>query len=232
MTVLVIEHHDAPSLGVVGETLKDQQVKTHTVWACRGEAIPVGHDGYDGLILMGGAMNVTDDDRYPYYAPLMDLIRNFHKNNVPVLGICHGAQMIARTFGAEVSLAGPLEFGFHEIKPTARGLDDPVVGHMTDPHYLFQWHTDHYTLPDGAEHLASGHEYPHQCYRIGPTTYATQFHFEIDRPLVESWIRASPDLDRVAPGYAGWLPRQFDDYLNDSMDFCTGMTRRWLDLVD
>ena len=97
---------------------------------------------------------------------------------------------------------------------------------------LFEWHTDHYTLPGDAVQLASGKDYAHQAYRIGRATYATQFHFEVDRPLVDGWIasHAKADSEDWAPGHKTWLPKQFDEHLTASQEFCKKMTQRWLDL--
>lgn len=230
MTILVVEHHDKNSIGVVGDTFDTHKIDTQVVWAQRGDPIPENPNGYTGLVLLGGAMNVLDDDQYPYFPTLVRLIRQFGENDIPVLGICHGAQMIARAYGAEVKLGGPLEFGFHDIMPTGVGVEDPVLGHMKPIHGLFEWHTDHYALPDGAVQLATGNDYPNQAYRIGRATYATQFHFEADRSLIDSWIDSHMDTEDWAPGYKEWLPVQFEQHLEPSKAFCMEMTRRWLDL--
>jgi GMP synthase (glutamine-hydrolysing) len=230
MTILVIEHHDTPSLGVVGETMAERRVDTHVVWGQQGDPIPESPNGYKGLVLLGGAMSAMDDSNYPYLVPLLRLIRQFADDDIPVLGICHGAQMIARAFDAEVKLDGPFEFGFHEIMPTDATADDPVMGHMLPVQGLFEWHTDHYTLPEGAVHLARGKDYAYQGFRLGRATYATQFHFEADKPLVDSWIGSYTDADDWAPGYEDWLPKQFDQHMDASKEFCAKMTRQWLDL--
>ena len=232
MTILVIEHHETPSLAVVGDTFEECRIDTQTVWGHRNDPIPDSPAGYTGLVLLGGAMSALDDTNYPYLVPLTRLIRQFAEGDVPVLGICHGAQLIARAFDAEVTLGGTLEFGFHDITPTAAGADDPVMGHMNPVQSLFEWHTDHYTLPGDAVQLASGKDYAHQAYRIGRATYATQFHFAVDRPLVDGWIasHAKADSEDWAPGHKTWLPKQFDEHLTASQEFCKKMTQRWLDL--
>ncbi len=230
MTVLVIEHHEEGSLGVVGDTLRDCGIDTQIVWGYRNDPVPDSPNGYTGMILLGGAMSALDDEKHPYFPSLIQLIRRFADEDKPLLGICHGAQMIARAFDAELTLGGPLEFGFHDIAPTEAGTEDPVLGHMKPVQGLFEWHTDHYALPEDAVQLASGRDYPNQGYRIGRATYATQFHFEVDRPLVDSWIAHYMDADDWAPGYKEWLPRQFDQHLEASQSFCREMIRRWLDL--
>jgi GMP synthase-like glutamine amidotransferase len=230
--ILVIEHHDTPSLGIVGETLEAEGVATRVLWGEDGDPMPEDTQGFDGMIVLGGAMNALDDERCPYFPDLLSLIRQFHIREKPMMGICLGAQLIARAFGGRAHLDGPFEFGFHPIDLTAQGRQDPVLGHMADGLHLFEWHTDHYELPGSATRLATGRDYHNQAYRIGRFTYAMQFHLEVTRPLVEGWIDnyAVEEMESRAPGYSEWLPGQFEDYLRGSTAFCRETTRRWLDL--
>lgn len=231
MTVLVIEHHDIPSLGVVGDTIEQAGIATHVLWGENGDIMPGNTDGYDGLVILGGAMNAMDDTNYPYFPDLLRLIRGFGEADKPVLGICLGSQLIARAYDSEVSLNGKIEFGFCPVSLSDEGADDPVVGHMLPEQGFFEWHTDHYSLPAGATHLASGNDYNFQCFRMGRATYAMQFHFEVSRGLVDEWIENNIDYcDENVPGYQNWLPGQFDLHLDPSMDFCRTAIRNWLAL--
>lgn len=231
MQILVVEQHDQPSIGVVGETLGELGVKTRTMWGARGDALPRSHREHDGIIVLGGAMTALDDEVCPYFPALTDLLREFAEADKPVLGICLGAQLIARAFGAELRIGGDLELGFHTVAPTSAAADDAVLVELGGPMRLFQWHTDHYALPPGAERLATGERYQNQAYRIGRTVYGVQFHFEVTEPIVRSWIDATPDLDEQAPGCRDWLPAQFTEHGEASMSFCRAVTRRWLALA-
>jgi len=77
VTILVIEHHDAPSLGVVGDTIKETGTPTHVLWGENGDPMPETCGGYDALVVLGGAMNALDDIRCPYFSDLIRLIRAF-----------------------------------------------------------------------------------------------------------------------------------------------------------
>lgn len=233
MRVLAVEHHDAPSLGVVGDTLDAEGVKTDVIWGEDGDPMPEDSREYDGLVVLGGAMNALDDERCPYFPDLINLIRDFTDQDKPVMGICLGAQLIARAYEGRAHLEGPFEFGFHPIDLTDEGREDPVVGHMPDGISLFEWHTDHYDLPPEAVKLATGKDYHNQAYRIGRATYAMQFHFEVHRPLVDGWINshATDKMEQQAPGFREWLPAQYDTHMEPSRAFCEELVRRWLALV-
>ncbi len=231
MRVLIVEHHDKPTVGVIGETLDDLGAEMETVWGMFGEALPDSHHGHDGIVVLGGTMTALQDEERPYFPALTRLIREFGEADKPVLGVCLGAQLIARSFDAELHIGGDLEFGFHRVDPTPAATADPVLGHLDTPLALFQWHTDHYALPPGAELLATGASYENQAYRIGRTVYGMQFHFEVTRSLVESQIAETRDFEHDVPGYSDWLPAQFAVHEEASNAFCRNVVRNWVALA-
>lgn len=231
MRVLVVEHHDKSSVGVVGETLHGMDVETPTVWCEFGEPVPENHREYDGIVILGGTMSAVDDDAHPYLPRLTRLIRDFADADKPVLGICLGSQLIARAFGGQARVGGPLEFGFHPVTPTRSAASDPLMRHLGCPQHLFQWHTDHYTLPEGAEHLAVGEHYENQAYRIGRAVYGMQFHFEVTAAQVRSQIEDVPNFSDHVPRHEEWLPRQFALHEEDSNTFCRRVIRDWVALA-
>jgi len=230
--ILAVEHHDAPSLGVVGETLVAEGVEIEVIWGEDGDPIPKYTDDYAGMVVLGGTMNALDDERSSYFPNLVSLIRKFNEQDQPVMGICLGAQLIARAFGADSNLDGSFEFGFHPVDLTTQGKKDEVVGHMGNSFHVFEWHTDHYTLPQNAVRLIEGRAYPNQAFRIGRATYGMQFHLEATTELIEGWISNNPDLNERAPGFEEWLPLQFTSHVAPANAFCRELTRRWLRLCN
>lgn len=231
MQILIVENHDTPSVGVIGDTLRDLGVETRTVWGGLGDAPPRSHREHDGIVVLGGSMSALDDETRPYFPALTRLIREFAEADKPVLGVCLGAQLIARSFGAELRIGGDLEFGFQKVAPTAAAVGEPVLGHLEEPLPLFHWHTDHYALPPGAERLATGERYENQGYRIGRTVYGLQFHFEVTEPVVRRWIDMTPDFNELVPGFRDRLPGQFAAHEQASSDFCRILTRNWVALA-
>lgn len=230
MRIAIVEHHEEPSTGVLGRALEDAGASLETFWGHKGEQVPAGVS-HDALIILGGAMNAADDERCPYFPDLLSAIRDYDAAAKPVLGICLGAQLIARAYGAELQLGGALEFAYHGIVPTDETIQDPVLFLLDRELPLFQWHTDHYQLPAGATRLATNDNYPNQAFRIGQMTYGCQFHFEADRPLIEHWISTHSDMYDLAPGFNEWLPGQFEAHEAGSVRFCQGFAERWLNLA-
>jgi GMP synthase (glutamine-hydrolysing) len=151
-----------------------------------------------GLIVFGGEMNVDEVDRHPQLITQRGLMRRAVDAGLPVLGICLGAQMLARVFDAPVYRAPVKELGFKPVRVTEAGQRDALLSAFQTGDRVFQWHEDTFDLPAGAELLASGDDVPIQAFRVGRSAWGVQFHFEVDANGVEGWLRAAePSLSRV-----------------------------------
>jgi GMP synthase (glutamine-hydrolysing) len=152
-----------------------------------------------GLIVFGGEMNVDEIDRHPYLLTQRALMRRAADAGLPVLGICLGAQMLARAFDAPVYRAPVRELGFTPVRVTELGQRDALLGAFQSGDRVFQWHEDTFDLPAGADLLVAGDDVPIQAFRLGGQAWGVQFHFEVDADGVEAWLRvAEPTLGVVA----------------------------------
>ncbi len=203
--VLVVENFPATPPGIVGDALDAAGVTIDRRRADLGEPLPADADAHDGIVVLGGGQSALDDADYPYLPALADLTRTFGGAGKPVLGICLGAQILARAHGATNILGRPIEFGWREVRATDAGRADPVIAAIGSAAPLFHWHTDTFTLPPGAAHLASSDMTALQAFRIGRAVYGLQFHFEADRRLVAEWTH---DLaDTIAESDPTWAAR-------------------------
>jgi GMP synthase (glutamine-hydrolysing) len=143
---------------------------------------------YNGLVVLGGPMNVDDLERHPHLAVEVELIRQAIEQGLPVLGVCLGAQLIAKALGAPVSANGAKEIGWYEVTPTSAANDDPLFREFDGVEKIFQWHSDAFDLPTGAVPLATSQTCRHQAFRYGDNVYGFQFHLEVDEPLIERWL--------------------------------------------
>ncbi len=206
MHVLVIENFPNTTLGIVGDAL-DEAGATLDVRRVHEDpaTVPSAADGYDAIVILGGAQDALDDENHPELPAIVRLIRAFGEADKPVLGICLGSQLIARAYGAESVLGRPIEFGWQTVRPTAAGYADPVVAPLGEGAPVFHWHYDTFSIPSGAVHLAASEMTPHQAFRIGRATYAIQFHFEASRALVATWCDVF--RDHIADHTPDWPER-------------------------
>jgi len=153
---------------------------------------------YDGLVVLGGPMNVNQTDRYPHLALERDAIRIAADSGLPVLGICLGAQLISVALGGSVSRDSAREIGWVDVSPTADGEQDPLFSHFRRTEKIFQWHGDSFSIPPGAVHLAESKACPTQAFRYGESVYGLQFHLEVDEALIQRWLRIPSHLRELA----------------------------------
>ena len=202
MRVLVIENYPKTTLGLVGEALAEAGAECRILRTHAGDTLPTSPAGFDALVMLGGAQDALDDANHPYLRDEAALARAFGDADKAVLGICLGAQVVARAYGAENILGRPLEFGWHEVRATDAGRADPVISAIGAAAPLFHWHLDTFTLPPGAAHLATSAMTPMQAFRVGRAVYGIQFHFEAGTELVSTWTRDFADeIEDCAPDW-------------------------------
>ncbi len=171
--------------------------------------------GYDTLVMLGGPMSVNDEAEYPYLTHEMKLAEQFMKEGKKVLGVCLGAQLMAKALGAKVYPGPEKEIGWYDIELRDVGLNDPRMAHLaTDGKRckVFQWHGETFDIPQGAEQLAMSGLYPNQAFRYGNNAYAFQFHIEVTRQMIFDWLKSEPvdmkKLDQETEEYyAGYAAR-------------------------
>jgi GMP synthase-like glutamine amidotransferase len=143
---------------------------------------------YDAVMIFGGSMQVDQDDRHPWLADERALVRELIENEVPTLGVCLGAQLIAQTAGARVGPAKVPEVGWHPVELTIDGVDDDLLGGGPPRFAAYQGHSYGFGLAPGAVALAHGQGDALQAYRIGPAMWGVQFHPEVTLDIVDPWI--------------------------------------------
>lgn len=206
MRILVIENWPHATLGLVGAALAEGGAASEVVKAHLGDAVPRDAHGFDALVVLGGAQDALNDRDYPYLADEVALVRAFAGDDRAVLGICLGAQLVARAFGAENLLGRPIEFGWHPVRATDAGRADPVLAAVGEEAPLFHWHLDTFTLPPGAVHLAASEKTAMQAFRVGRAVYGVQFHFEAGTEMVARWNEVYADV--IGAFDPGWFARQ------------------------
>jgi GMP synthase-like glutamine amidotransferase len=205
MRVLVIENYVNTPLCLVGQALAEAGAEIDLRVAWQDAPVPENHTGFDALIVLGGEQDALDDAGSPWLPQVAALTRAFGEADKAVLGVCLGAQIIARGAGADNILGNPIEFGWHYVRPTPAGRSDPVIAALGAGSPIFHWHSDTFTLPPHATRLAESDMTEIQAFRIGRAVYGIQFHFEADRVLVERWNVEF--TDQIADHTPDWFER-------------------------
>jgi GMP synthase (glutamine-hydrolysing) len=144
------------------------------------------------LVVMGGPMSVHDVDKYPFLAAEVDWIQQAVRQQLPMLGICLGSQLLAKAIGAKVYPNGIKEIGWYRLKMLPTTAEDPLFADCETTETVFQWHGDTFDLPPGAVHLAQSALCKHQAFRAGPCAWGLQFHIEMTPEMVDAWL-SEPD---------------------------------------
>ena len=147
---------------------------------------------YDAVMVFGGSQHPDQDDRFGWLGREEEFLREVLAEEVPVFGVCLGAQMLARAAGASVGPASAPEIGWLDVSLTADGAADPVLGVLPARATVFQWHHYTFTLPPGGRALADS-ELCLQAFRLdGQPAWGIQFHAEVTAAMVSGWVEEDP----------------------------------------
>lgn len=196
--ILVFQHVAWELLGTLNPMLKQAGFRIRYVNFQRHPDAEPRINKYNGLVVLGGPMNVDQVAEYPHLATEARLIRAAIAQRIPVLGICLGAQLIAHSLGARVYANEVKEIGWYDVSVTDAAADDPLMAAMGPTQRIFQWHGDTFDLPTGAVHLASSPSCANQAFRYGDRVYGLQFHLEVDQPMIERWLDVPVHLEELA----------------------------------
>jgi GMP synthase-like glutamine amidotransferase len=192
MVVLVLQHVPVEGPGRIATALDRAGRTVKAVHPYRGDRVPLGPDGLQGLVVLGGPMGVADTAAHPHLAAEMDLLADCVDAGVPVLGVCLGAQLLAAALGAPVGPAGSLELGWLPVHHLPDAARDPLLGALPDPFPALHWHGDEMGLPSAAVPLARSDATALQAFRVGDRAYALLFHLEADAAQVAAMAAAFP----------------------------------------
>ena len=187
--LLVFQHVAHEILGTLNPLFKSAGFRIRYVNFGRHPDAEPELDGYRGLVILGGPMNVDEVDRHPHLATEVRVVREAIERGIPVLGICLGAQLIARALEARVEPNCEKEIGWSDLQVTAEARRDPLLSHFADTEKIFQWHGDTFEIPHGAVHLATSPACANQAFRYRDNVYGFQFHLEVDEPMIDRWLR-------------------------------------------
>jgi GMP synthase (glutamine-hydrolysing) len=188
MHVLSVIHGEKVRAGVFGEAV---EARGHVVeeWSLAwGTSLPRPLDAYGAVLVFGGAMHADQEGHHPWLRDENLFLQRLLDLHTPVLGICLGAQLLAKAAHADVGPAREPEIGWFPVELTEAAADDPVLSRMPERFDAFQWHYYAHSVPAGAVELARN-DLCTQAFRLGDTAWGVQFHPEVTLEQIESWMQ-------------------------------------------
>ena len=212
MNVLSVVHGDDARAELFGDVVEDSG---HTLeeWSLAWNAPPPRPvDDYGAVIVFGGAMHADQDDRHPWLRDENLFLQRLLDLHVPTLGVCLGAQLLAKAAHAPVRRLGRPEIGWYEVELTEAAEGDPVLGGLPERFDAFEWHYYGFDVPAGGVELARTPQCT-QAFRLGDCVWGVQFHPEVTERQIRSWLevdeeRKDVDAKRLAadtaPRISAW----------------------------
>ncbi|MGV7225811.1 MAG: type 1 glutamine amidotransferase [Nitrosopumilus sp.] len=179
-SVLLVQNTRIEGSGYLGELLEEDGFEITSVNA-KHEKLP--EKDFSLVVILGAPESANDD--LPYLQAEQELIKKSVESNIPVLGICLGSQLIAKTFGGKVFSGPKKEIGFYNDLKVSH--NSPFFSGFQNPFTVFHWHGDTFDLPDGAVRLASSEHYLNQAFRY-KSAVGLQFHLEVNEDMVNLWL--------------------------------------------
>jgi len=234
LRALVLQHAACEPPGAYEEVLRAQGWSLERCELDEGERLPEA-PGFDALIVMGGPMSANDEAELPWLGPEKRLIAGYVADEVPVWGVCLGAQLLAASLGAPVFAGPEPEVGLCEVSLTDAAREDPVFGAAPAVLGTLQWHGDTFELPAGATLLAQSPLYPNQAFRVGALAYGLQFHLEASPEMAARWLELPAyreALERaLGPGSAEAVLEELSAASEEMLGAAGALFSRWLALA-
>ncbi len=185
--ILIVQHapHEHPA--ALRRAIETQGMETLLVHPYLGDPYPK-YSSISGMISLGGPMGANDSKKHPWITKECKLLKQCVENNYPTVGICLGAQMLAKTLGGSVEKNKSAEVGWFSISLNSKGKSDPVMGAAGISPLVYHWHQDTFFLPKKAQLLATSEGCPRQAFKVSENIYGFQFHPEADHQLLREWL--------------------------------------------
>jgi len=224
MDVLAVIHGEQVRAGVFGDAVEARGHRLDEWSLAWGSSLPQPLDAYGAVFVFGGAMHADQEGHHPWLREENLFLQGLLDLRKPVLGVCLGAQLLAKASGAPVGPAREPEIGWYPVVLTEEAADDPVLGHLPARFEAFQWHYYEHGVPAGAVELARN-EVCTQAFRLGDCAWGVQFHPEVTLAQIEAWMEED---EPVAP----WLLDETRERIDEWNELGTGLCDAFVEVAE
>jgi len=187
--ILIIKHVENEGAGTLETFFKGRGFVPVILELAKGESFPENTGAYKAVVIMGGPMNVYEEEKYYFLKEENNFIKDIVKEEIPFLGVCLGAQLLAKALGAKIKKAPIKEIGWYEIGLTEEGKEDVLFKNISQKFNVFQWHEDTFDIPKKAGLLSVSDTGINQAFKYGKNAYGFQFHIEATPQMIEGWLK-------------------------------------------
>ncbi|MDD5115972.1 MAG: type 1 glutamine amidotransferase [Candidatus Omnitrophica bacterium] len=185
--ILVLKHIEVEGPGTFGDFLDMKKIPWETVELYRRDRLPKNPKDYGAVVVLGGPMNVYEEDRHPFLRQEDFFIKECLGLKIPYLGFCLGSQLLAKAAGAKVIASPVKEIGWYRVDLTDEVRKDVIFEGSLPSINVFHWHSDMFNIPERGILLATGSGCPHQAFKVGDNAYGLQFHLEVTDKDIKEW---------------------------------------------
>lgn len=227
--VRIFRHVACEGPGYLGSFLKKNNVPYEVVCIDEDITVPQSLDDISGLVFMGGSMNVTDP--LQWISEEKRLISNAIEKNIPVMGICLGAQLMSAALGGEITHDSKMEIGWHEVEADIDNKNNKWLKELPEKFIPFHWHADTFSIPKDATVLLHSKCRINQAFSIN-NSIAIQFHLEMTIEMVKKWVGLfKSDLEQGAPCVQKdkEILSHLEDKISDLNQYADVIFGRWIE---
>lgn len=191
--ILVVKHVNNEGPGLIQTFFESHGWPMELVDFTNGDALPNNLGGIAAVVMLGGPMNVYEEEKFPFLKKEDGFITRLIIEEIPFLGICLGAQLLSKACQGKVFKSHAEEIGWYTVNITREGKQDTLFYGLPTQLTVFQWHGDTFEIPDGGTLLVRGKTCKNQAFKMGSNAYGLQFHLEVTPDMVSEWMKDQDD---------------------------------------
>ncbi len=230
--ILVLQHEAHEGIGAWEPLFnsKGQKLVIRNLFA--GDKVPLEEElcEWNGIVIMGGSMSANDENKLEFIRDELKMIPQAIELKIPLLGVCLGAQLLAKALKSKITKLPQKEIGWYPLHLGLSCAKDNLFGGLSGPVMMFQWHGESFEIPSGAVHLAKSDLCPNQAFKYTDRVYGLQFHCEMTDSMIRDWVEKGKNEIEEAGLSPEFILEKTPKYLPTLRHWATQIANKWLSL--